>query len=421
MRKLFKWLSLLSKTTQLGIIGLILGGILPASILYILGFESSLTYTLRWFKMSAVYDSWMPIRKAVVYILSNEPQSLYNEIYYKEWFQFIYSPLSLIVFRWINWHNFNALNYFSWWVVVATAIINGILFIKIHQMMNNGKYLLSKIEEIIQIGIAIIATLLFYPITRGYYLGQIQTWINFLLLVSLLLWIYGKKFACGFILGLISIVKPHLSLILIWGIVRSQYILIFGFLSVVIPIGMASIWNFGMPIHIEYLKLMKFLSSRGESFFANQSVNGLLNRLLFTGPNLEWDGTHTLIHYNLFVHIATTITSLIAISFSIFWQKFSKLNSEFIDFCIALLTFTIASPVAYEHHYGFMVPLFWIVLLYLRENLLWLLISFTLCANLFSPTDFFAESYLNFVQSYLFFGALIILILLYKSNRTLKI
>jgi hypothetical protein len=224
------------------------------------------------------------------------------------------------------------------------------------------------------------------------------------------------------LLGIVCIVKPQLSLILIWALTRREYRLALGFLVVVGSIGLASLAVYGLPVHLEYVQLLEFLSKRGESFYDNQAINGLLNRLVFNGNNLEWDGTHTRIPYIPWIHDVTIATSVaIVVPTLIYRGRPGHGMASWIDFGIALVSYTLASPIAYTPHFGFILPLYFMILLAVcrqpsTPQWMWwaLAISFTLCANLLSPTRSLAHTYLNILQSYTLFGIIILLVLLYK-------
>jgi alpha-1,2-mannosyltransferase len=47
-------------------------------------------------------------------------------------------------------------------------------------------------------------------------LGQIQSWLNCLFAASVLAYGLGRKGIAGFLIGLICLIKPQLSLFLIW-------------------------------------------------------------------------------------------------------------------------------------------------------------------------------------------------------------
>ena len=84
------------------------------------------------------------------------------------------------------------------------------------------------------------------------------------------------------------------------------------------------------------------------------------------------------------------------------------------DFLLMGLGATLASPIAWEHHYGILFPIFvcvWLVLWFGESPLknIWAKIAFVTCylfaANVIPFTKFLADSYLNILQSYLFLAA----------------
>ncbi len=82
----------------------------------------------------------------------------------------------------------------------------------------------------------------------------------------------------------------------------------------------------------------------------------------------------------------------------------------------------MASPVAWEHHYGILLPIYALLLPQLCQYRIWgvltlplLGLSYVLASNYFYIAKKFAAlPLLNIVQSYLFFGALIVLLILYR-------
>jgi hypothetical protein len=89
------------------------------------------------------------------------------------------------------------------------------------------------------------------------------------------------------------------------------------------------------------------------------------------------------------------------------------------DFCTMALSVTIASPIAWEHHYGILLPIFALLLAASIGNglrLLLLAVSYVLISNLFFTANLLAATALNFAQSYLFFAALIVLALLHAAR-----
>jgi len=125
-------------------------------------------------------------------------------------------------------------------------------------------------------------TLTFYPLVKSFEVGQIQCWLYFGCPVRLVLAVREKNSWPVFFIGLISLVKPQLGLFRPVGLWRR---------------GAASPSDSRAPLgcrgrfpgslrwanHADYLRALSYMTKHGESYYANQSVNGLLNRLLFNG------------------------------------------------------------------------------------------------------------------------------------------
>jgi hypothetical protein len=89
------------------------------------------------------------------------------------------------------------------------------------------------------------------------------------------------------------------------------------------------------------------------------------------------------------------------------------------DFCTMALSITIASPIAWEHHYGILLPIFAVLLtssLASRRRLVLIAASYVLISNFFPATNLLAPTVFNLAQSYLFFAALVVLILLHTAR-----
>jgi alpha-1,2-mannosyltransferase len=91
---------------------------------------------------------------------------------------------------------------------------------------------------------------------------------------------------------------------------------------------------------------------------------------------------------------------------------------------IAVLSFTMASPIAWEHHYSILLPMFAIALPATlasklgKKGILLLAGSFILSSNFYQITNTLANTHLNIVQSYLFCAALLFLFHLYRLRNT---
>jgi alpha-1,2-mannosyltransferase len=375
---------------------------------------------------SALADSWTPIANVLRYLASNSPEGLYQATYWQSDNQFIYSPLSIVFYRLTNWPPVLdwlsplSLNRFSWWIFWGVVILIVVMFNDFHKILGVDAKPIDLRERISRILIPLVAALLYYPLQSGRYVGNIQTWLTFLIILSLLLWMRGNRTGVGACLGLVCIFKPVFMPILLWALLRREYLVIIGFLAKMIPFGLASLIMFGFGVHWEYLDLMAYLSRRGESF-GSQSVNSLLNRAILNGPILEWDGTHSHIQYVTWIHYATIATTWVGIGAALIGRRQRSPVASWIDYAIALLSLTIAAPVVYEHHIAFTVILFMVAGVMLCHEssisrpILWILaISYVLVAFRFDIITTLAITHFNFLLTHRLFGSLILLVILYR-------
>jgi len=140
-------------------------------------------------------------------VARREPaRPLYSEVFLRRHIRFPYAPPSLLLTAAVERLPVSASGpeRLSWLAVLATAAVVARLF---RQSGGAGGGTLS---------ISLLAagfTLTFYPIVKGFTLGQIQTAINLLLAVALLQWVDGRTGAAGVLAALPCLVKPstHLS------------------------------------------------------------------------------------------------------------------------------------------------------------------------------------------------------------------
>lgn len=423
----------LGPATRIAVLAVLFGSLLPALLLpAVQGTDSNAKDSFKWLAGTAWVDSWEPIRLALAYYEGDRTRGLYEVTYFDADPQFLYSPVSLLLFEPFRaLHGLGpefiaGLNAFSWWVVLGIAMLTGLTFVRSVEIFQGGGRAAGGewFERWVQFAVAVCATLLFYPIVKGYSLGQAQTWISLLFAGAVFAWLCGWRGLPGALIGLICLIKPQLVLLVVWAVIRREWRFVGGWAAVVVPLGLLSVWLYGFETHVDFARLLLFLSGRGESYFASHSVNSLMNRLLFNGPNLTWDPTHTQIAYNPIVHAVSTATSLALIGFALFWRVPGGQRARIVDLCIAGLSFTMASPIAYEHHYGVLLPIFAVTLPAMagdprtrRGEWAALAAAFVLSANYFSITKGLADTSLNVLQSYLLFAGATLLVLMYRVRE----
>ena len=164
------------------------------------------------------------------------------------------------------------------------------------------------------------------------------------------------------------------------------------------------------------------MSRRGEGYFPNQSLNGLLNRLLRNGNNLEWMGA-SFAPYHPWVFWPTAISSALLVAAALAPPPAGQ-RGDAVDFSLLALTVTVASPIAWEHHYGILPPIYAATLAAVvvrpalgAAGLPLLAASFALTSNELGFTNRLATTNWNVLQSYLYVGALLLLLLLHRLRR----
>ena len=407
---------------------IVIAPLLLGLILWLFRKESLLSSLYSWFNMNAKgADSWMPMKMALDHIASSN-DLLYQELFFKGKLKFQYPPTSLLLHKFLIFISisptvgfFNAVN---WFLVLTNSLLASILGVRLAAHLRNNT--LGSYECIAISALCFLACLLFYPILKAYTLGQAQVWINVLFAMACVGWFYEKKYLTGAVIGLICLIKPQFSLFFLWSLIRGQKKFLGGWLSSVLPGLAISVFLFGLNNHIDYLTVLGALSKAGESYFPNQSVNGLLNRLLDNGSVIVWEA-NAFPPYNAIVRWGTLVSSGIIISIALLYGRNRK--PTLLEFQLAGLAFTMASPIAWEHHYG-ILPLIFISVYFELQHFnnnkrrkfyyLILSISYVLSANFLGTIYRISESPLNIIYSYLFFGSAILIFLLYILIESLN-
>jgi len=400
-------------------------------ILFLLKSQSnSLFFTISIIKGNQIIggDSWNPIINALTHFKNNPDQSIYGDIFFKMGQKFQYPLSSLLIFDLperlfgIPYNKtVSSLNTFSFLSLFIMGFINAKILITVLNLHQFEEYnLVYKSKPIVIYFTSFLLTFLFYPLFKSYVLGQIQTILTLLTALSILSWLKGNKYVSGLLFGLVCLVKPQIALVLFWALVRKEWKLAISWILIVAVFLGVSVYFYGFYNNLEYLKVLSHLSHHGEAFYANQSVNGLMNRLLFNGSNLDWDGKFP--PYSSTVYYVTLLSSIVIMLTGILWN-YRKKPTSILELCIIIITTTIASPIAWEHHYGIFLTILIAVLPFIvqYENYRFIILYFLAYIFISQYLGFFkvfANSYLNLLQSYLFFGALTIFaMLLYISHK----
>ncbi len=376
-------------------------------------------------------DSWRPLRKAFEFVTSAEGRAgrLYDKMFWNASGRhkgLQYPPTALLPLfglRALGADGGSALEIVTWCCVPLTALA----LLALTHCLWPATAVHNPLDRASLAAALVCATLTFFPVMIPYRGGQIQTWLNLLFALSLWAWCANRVASAGVLVGLICLIKPQLGLLFLWGLLRGRARFVLAGLST-LALGCAlSYALLGVEAHLDYWPVLRFVSERGESFFPNQCVNGLLQRLLHNGENLRWTPLGApdtwMAHfppYHPWVHVGTLLTSVTLLALALFAPQPTRTRGGALDFALMALCATCASPIAWEHHYGILLPIFLLLAVELyrrpghrpRRDWALLAVCYVLTAHPWRLTRAWAETPFNFVQSYLLFAVLGLIALL---------
>jgi len=372
-------------------------------------------------------DSWGAMAIAEEHVKARGAATLYDNIFFDQSIKFQYPPSSLFALRAMTalapravrtaddmFVGKPALNdVIGWLVLLIVAVSTWLLFEKRLAGAETAPIDISRMAAL-RLVIAIGLTMTFYPLVKAFTLGQIQLWISGLFAVALLCWMVGYRTFAGLLIGAACLIKPHYGLLVLWGAWRREWGFVAGAAAVAILGLAASLATFGWEAHLDYVQVLTVLSRHGEGFYPNQSINGLLNRLMSIGePGLYDNLTFSVGRFppfNPLIYGLTVVSSLMLLALAV-WP-FPGNRDRITAFCVAALAITVASPIAWEHHYAILLPIFAIALADTLQNRRWLIVvilCYVFVSNYFPIANLLAGSVLNIAQSTLFFAALTLL------------
>ncbi|KWT82764.1 MULTISPECIES: glycosyltransferase family 87 protein [unclassified Variovorax] len=397
--------------------------------------ESSLGYLRFVLSFHNGDDSWMPMLRASAFLREHPDQLLYQSVFFGQHVKFQYPLTALLPLdlpqRLLGLEPETVvviLKILSRLSLIAIAAVFLRLFMGAVQWPSRPGEppALPAISRGALAALSLLSVALFYPLLRSEYHGQIQTAMTLAAGVSLLAWQRGQPRLAGLMMALCCIIKPQWIIVVLWAALRRQWSFAWTATWITGAFGLVAIAFYGLPNVLDYIPVVSFLGQHGESYFINQSVNGLVNRLLFNGVNLEgagriWSGTD-LPPFHPTVYLATTLSSALILGLALFWRV--RKQPTAVDLSLVMLSLTMASPIAWDHHYGVLLLIFAVLFpVALRRQpfgaatpaLLWL--AFLLSSESFvGVTNLLAGTTWNVLQSYQFFGAVLVLGLLYRLS-----
>jgi alpha-1,2-mannosyltransferase len=396
--------------------------------------ETVLQHTGQVLRGEGLDDSWGIMSQVLDYAQAPHATPLYTEIFFNRHIKFQYSPASLFAVSLMRLFGKDRIHVneiyngpwppmdivFGWaflaLMAAATALILELRLRETYPQTDWRKT--TGLRAALVVGF----TLTFYPVVKAFTLGQIQVWINAIFAVALLAWMLRWQALSGVLIGLISLAKPHYGLFLVWAALRSEWRFVVACIATGCLGLAASVAAFGLTDHLDYSRVLLFMFQRGETFYPNQSINGFLNRLMsIHQPELYGNLEFFIDRYapfNAWIYGLTVAAALLVLLAALSPRPDLKQNHA-LDFCTMGLSATMASPIAWEHHYGILLPIFAVLLvgaLGNRRQLIALGICYLLASNYFPITQLLAGSLLNIGQSYVLAAVLVVLALLYRQQ-----
>lgn len=212
-------------------------------------------------------------------------------------------------------------------------------------------------DRLLLIGGVAALCAVYYPLVLANTLGQVQAWLNGLFALACWAFLRGRRGTAGALIGLMALVKPHGALLVLWAAARGhRRVAGAAFLVLLAGFGL-SLYTYGLESHLAYLQVAALVAERGESMYANQSVNGLLNRLLLPPDQLGWSQT-LLPPYHPGVAAGTRVALAAGLALALLWPLRTRAAGRWPDFALFSVVTLVVSPIGWEHYYPMLLPLY---------------------------------------------------------------
>ncbi len=195
----------------------------------------------------------------------------------------------------------------------------------------------------------LVTTTLWHPLMRAVELNQASVLVTFFLGASWAATRYGKQALAGILCALAVAIKPQLVLViplLYWHARRTAVVT--GITSLILMC--ISLAYAGWDAHVQYLTRVLPSLLPGYAFYPNQSWNGLIGRLFFS----EHAALFLIVPDDPLVRIAPAVLgTLTLLYFGVTIRALPRVAEMRVDvFGLSWLAATVASPIAWEHHFA---------------------------------------------------------------------
>ena len=317
----------------------------------------------------AFTDSWAPMQAAIEVLEGPDRDRLYEDLFFDRGIKFQYPVTSLFyvkALRAVGIGSIPGLNLVNWFLLVATA---GLAAALAWQLFRGSRW--EPYRPAISAA-AFLSTVLYFPSAIALRAGQIQVFSNLLFVGACLGILRAAEVAPGVLTGLATLIKPQLAPYFLVALLRRQRRFAVAMAAVVASVTAISALVFGLGNQLSYLKVLRFISRHGESYFWNNSVNGIMHRLLGNGSATDIVKTEGIWHspfppFNATVYVVTLVSGIAFLALPFVASRLvppdrSDRVTELLLFVLTGLALVMASPVAWVHHYAVLLPAFLVLL-----------------------------------------------------------
>jgi alpha-1,2-mannosyltransferase len=362
-------------------------------------------------------DSWLPMMKSLDYFRDHPALPIYNAKLYDTLIYSLASELPLVALCRLGVGDAMLLRVLA---IASFLAVWGVGMVSLRM----GQWLLERRGARLtwQAIVAVVLALLgCYPLMKGYSLGNAQTFLSFGFAVIVYQWTRGQERGAGVVAALLTAVKPQFILLFVWFLVRRRWNAAVAFLVCGALLIAFSVAVFGWQNNLDYVGVLAGLSHKAQSHYANQSMFGTINRMIFNGENIGYT-PYVYTPYIPWVYRVTVVTSLLLVGVVLLFP-WRALRGSTADLCAMGIVSVAASPMAWEHHYGIVFAVAawaWFAHACWWRRRPWILgIAVFLCFNFLPAFNYLASKPgWNVLQSYLYFGALLLVGWLMHLSRS---
>ncbi|WP_419804902.1 glycosyltransferase family 87 protein [Terriglobus sp.] len=366
-------------------------------------------------------DSWLPMLKSLDYFRDHPHEPIYYAKLYDTLIYPLPSLLPMVLLRRLGLqpHELRVLAWLNWLACFGVLGFSLVLA-RVELRRRGGSLSLASVFAVVVVWAG------FYPLFKGYGLGNASTLLSCAFAALLWAWtddrLPGNEQIAGTLIAAMTMVKPQFVLLVVWLALRKKWSALVSCLLFAGVLFAISFAYFGVQNNLDYLAILSSLSHKAQSHYANQSMFGTLNRMTFHGENLPY---HPFVYSpNIpWIYRTTVLTSIVLTAAGLFFP-WGRLRGSAGDLGAMAILSVAASPMAWEHHYGIVFAVLtwaWFAHGAWQSRRPWLLaLAAFLTCNALTPIHQFLSGRVgwNVLQSYLYFGALLLVFLLMRLARS---